>query len=128
TRVEPRAIGQDHARRDGAVKVRGTATYAADAAAHVTPAGHPAYLHLVQAPIGRGRITAVETAEVERLAGVLAVLTPDNAERMASANDRELAVLQDREVAFRGQVVAAVVADTPEVARQGAELLRVSYD
>ena len=43
-------------------------------------------------------------------------------------SDRELAVLQEGEVAFRGQYVAAVIADTLEGARYAASLVRVSYD
>ncbi len=59
---------------------------------------------------------------------MLAVLTPDRAERLADTGNRELAALQDREVAFRGQVVALVVADSSETARHAAALVRVEYD
>ena len=51
-------------------------------------------LHPVQATIARGRVTAIDTAAAEALDGVLAVLTHDNAERLASTDDAELAVLQ----------------------------------
>ncbi|MFH9347819.1 xanthine dehydrogenase family protein molybdopterin-binding subunit [Kitasatospora sp. NPDC017646] len=119
---EPEAVGRDLPRRDGAVKVLGTATYA-----YETPLTDAAYLHAVQATIARGRVTAVDTAAAEGLDGVLAVLTPGTAERLASTEDRELAVLQDEEVAFRGQVVALVVADSSEVARHAAALVRVEY-
>jgi xanthine dehydrogenase YagR molybdenum-binding subunit len=120
--LQPRAIGQPLVRRDGALKVRGTATYA-----YETPVERPVYCHPVQATIGRGRVTAVDTADAEALPGVLAVLTPFGTERLASAEDRELAVLQTDEVAFRGQLVGAVIADTSEVAREAADLVRVSY-
>ena len=75
--IEPHAIGQDHARRDGERKVRGTATYA-----YETPVDRPAYAFIVQAAVARGRVTAADTAAAEGLAGVLAVLTADNAERL----------------------------------------------
>ncbi|MGW2377006.1 xanthine dehydrogenase family protein molybdopterin-binding subunit [Kitasatospora sp. NPDC001683] len=119
---EPRAVGRDLPRRDGAVKVLGTATYA-----HETPLVNAAHLHAVQATIARGRVTALDTAAAEALDGVVAVLTPGTAERLASTEDRELAALQGEEVAFRGQVVALVVADSSEVARQAAALVRVEY-
>ncbi|MFJ8628625.1 xanthine dehydrogenase family protein molybdopterin-binding subunit [Kitasatospora sp. NPDC093550] len=119
---EPDAVGRDLPRRDGAVKVLGTAGYAGDA-----PLADPAYLHAVQATIARGRVTELDTAAAEALEGVVAVLTPATAERLASTEDRELAVLQDEEVAFRGQVVALVVADSSEVARHAAALVRVGY-
>ncbi|CAL9344957.1 Aldehyde oxidoreductase molybdenum-binding subunit PaoC [Streptomyces sp. enrichment culture] len=119
---EPDAIGRDLPRRDGAVKVLGTATYA-----YETPLENAAYLHPVQATIARGRVTELDTTAAEALDGVVAVLTPGTAERMASTEDRELAVLQDDEVAFRGQVIAVVVADGSEVARHAAALVRVTY-
>ena len=120
--LEPRAIGQALVRRDGEQKVRGTATYA-----YETPVEHPAFCHPVQATIARGRVTAMDTAAAEALDGVLAVLTPFNAERLASVEDREYAVLQSDEVAFRGQLVGVVVAETSELARQAADAVRITY-
>ncbi|RBY97685.1 xanthine dehydrogenase family protein molybdopterin-binding subunit [Blastococcus sp. TF02-8] len=120
--LQPRAIGQGLVRRDGEAKVRGTATYA-----YETPVDHPAYAHPVQAAIARGRVTRIDTSAAEALDGVLAVLTHENAERLASTEDRELAVLQSPEVAFRGQLVGVVLAETSELARQGADLVRVSF-
>ncbi|MDY0812661.1 xanthine dehydrogenase family protein molybdopterin-binding subunit [Kitasatospora purpeofusca] len=119
---EPQAVGRDLPRRDGAVKVLGTAAYAGENA----PAG-AAHLHAVQATIARGRVTELDTTAAEALEGVVAVLTPGSAERLAATENRELAVLQDEEVAFRGQVLALVVADSSEVARHAAALVRVGY-
>ena len=68
--LEPRAIGQSLVRRDGELKVRGAATYA-----YETPVENPAYCSLVQATVGRGRVSAVDTSAAEALPGVLAVLT-----------------------------------------------------
>jgi xanthine dehydrogenase YagR molybdenum-binding subunit len=120
--LEPRAIGRDLARRDGAAKVRGTATYA-----YETPVERPAFAQIVQSTVPLGRVTSVDTSAAEALDGVLAVLTADNAERLASTDDRELAVLQDRAVAFRGQPLAVVVAETSERAREAADLVRIGY-
>src|SRR4051795_1279461 len=121
--LEPRAIGQDLVRRDGELKVRGAAVYA-----YETPVEHPAYCSPVQSTVARGRVTAVDTSAAEALDGVLAVLTVSTAERLASTDDRELAVLQTDEIAFRGQLVGVVIAETSEVARQATDLVRVSYD
>ncbi|MCW2700686.1 MAG: xdhA [Blastococcus sp.] len=120
--LRPRAIGRDLARRDGVAKVRGTATYAFE-----TPVEAPAYAHPVQATVARGRVTAMDTAAAEALEGVLLVLTPFDAERLASTEDREYAVLQSDEVAFRGQVIGVVVAESSERARQAADTIRVTY-
>ncbi|MCW2695242.1 MAG: xdhA [Modestobacter sp.] len=121
--LEPRAMGQSLVRRDGEAKVRGTATYA-----YETPVPAPAYAHPVQATVARGRVTGMDTAAAETMDGVLVVLTPFTAERLASTEDWEYAVLQTDEVAFRGQLVGVVVAETSEVARQAADTVRVTYD
>jgi xanthine dehydrogenase YagR molybdenum-binding subunit len=121
--LQPRAMGRDLVRRDGVQKVRGTATYAFE-----TPVESPAFCHPLQATVARGRITAVDTAAAEALDGVLAIVTHENAERLASTDDAELAVLQSPEVAFRGQPIGVVVAETSELARQAADLVRVTYD
>jgi xanthine dehydrogenase YagR molybdenum-binding subunit len=118
-----REIGADRARRDGPAKVTGTALYAAE-----HPFADPAYAHPVPATVARGRITAIDSGAAFAVPGVLTVLTHENAERLASEEDKELWVLQSPEVAFRGQFVAVVVADSPEAAREAAELVNVSYD
>ncbi|MFR9801236.1 xanthine dehydrogenase family protein molybdopterin-binding subunit [Pseudonocardia sp. RS010] len=121
--LEPRAIGRDLARRDGGAKVRGTAVYADE-----TPVPDPVYCRIVQATIARGRVRSVDTTEAATTDGVVVVLTSADAERLASTDDAELAVLQGEDVGFRGQIVAAVLAETDEVAREAADLVRVEYD
>ena len=120
--LEPRVMGQALARRDGVDKVRGTAVYAME-----TPVEHPVYAHPLQATIARGRVTAMDTEVAEALDGVLAVLTPFNAERLASVEDAEYAVLQSPEVAFRGQLIGVVLAETSELAREVADGITVTY-
>ncbi|WP_103355824.1 xanthine dehydrogenase family protein molybdopterin-binding subunit [Amycolatopsis sp. CA-128772] len=121
--LEPRAMGTATTRRDGPAKVTGTAPYAFEA-----PADGPLYGHPVQATIGRGRCARIATVPAESLDGVVRVITPFTAERLASTDDAELAVLQDNEIPFRGHVVALVLAETPETARYAAELVEVEYD
>src|SRR4029079_16519129 len=60
------------------------------------------------------------------LSGVVAVLSHENAARL-EGGDGELALLQGDRVAYRGQYVAAVVADSLEVARESAGLVRIDY-
>lgn len=122
TMLEPRAIGQSYARRDGHAKVTGTAPYAFE-----QQVDDPAYLHPVQATIARGRVTAMDTAAARSVAGVLDVLTVFDAPTLADASDGELAILQDDTVHFRGQLIGGVVAETAEIAREAAALVRVDY-
>ncbi|SDS31730.1 xanthine dehydrogenase YagR molybdenum-binding subunit [Nocardioides scoriae] len=119
--IQAREMGRPVVRRDGRAKVTGTATYAAE---HRQDALHAV---VVQSTIARGRITALVSAQALAHPGVVAVLDHTNAGRLADTSDRELAVLQDDRVGFRGQVVAVVLAETLEAAREGAALVKVSY-
>ncbi|MQA10650.1 MAG: molybdopterin-dependent oxidoreductase [Pseudonocardiaceae bacterium] len=121
--LRPHAVATPVERLDGPAKVTGTAPYAFD---HAVP--NPAYLHPLQAAVARGRVTDIDTRPAEELDGVLAVLTHRNAPRLASDEDAELAILQSDEVAFRGQFLGAVIAETPEIARQAASLVRITVD
>ncbi|WP_049573718.1 xanthine dehydrogenase family protein molybdopterin-binding subunit [Streptomyces sp. SBT349] len=115
-------VGTPLSRLDGPLKVRGAATYAFE-----HRVDDPAYLGLVVSSVTRGRVTAVDDSAALAEPGVLAVLTHANAPRLAG-DDPELAILWSAEVWWRKQVVAAVVAETIEVARYAAGLVRVSYE
>jgi xanthine dehydrogenase YagR molybdenum-binding subunit len=123
TVLEQREIGADRERRDGPAKVTGTAPYAAE-----HPFADAVYAHPVQAAVARGTITAIYTRAAAAVPGVIAILTHENAERLASHEDEEFWVLQSPEVHFRGQFAAVVIAGTAEAAREAAELVELSYD
>jgi xanthine dehydrogenase YagR molybdenum-binding subunit len=114
----PRAMGASPARIEARAKVTGEARYAyeyeADGVSYCIP---------VQSTIARGEVRGVE-----EVAGVLAVIWAGNAPDLANKDDGELAIFQSRGVAYRGQMVAAVVAETLEGAREAAGLVRVDYD
>ncbi len=113
-----------HARIDGVEKkVRGTAPYAYE---HLTDA---VYLWPITATVARGRVTSMDTAAAESTDGVVAVLTIDNAPRLADTSDGDLTILQSPEIAYRGQLIGAVIAESPpEIAREAAASVSVSYD
>jgi xanthine dehydrogenase YagR molybdenum-binding subunit len=118
-----RLVGAGIARIEGPAKVRGTAPYAYD-----HDPGEPiTHLAVVQSTVNRGRVTRIDTARAEALPGVLTVLTPDNAPRLVGDLSSDLPVLQSREVHYQGQVVAAVVAETSEIAKEAAALVEVEY-
>jgi xanthine dehydrogenase YagR molybdenum-binding subunit len=120
--VEPRAMGRDLVRRDGPDKVRGLAPYADE-----TPVRDPLHAFLVQATIARGRVLDMDLTDAELVFGVRKMITAATAEKLASTEDAELAALQSTEVAFRGQVIGLVLAETAEAARHAAGLVRVDY-
>ncbi len=116
-------IGMARERIDGRSKVTGSAPYA-----YEYPAGNPAFAYPLQATVARGVIRSVSTAAAEAVPGVIAVLTPDRSPELAGQDDQELAVLQSANVAFRGQIIGAVIAESPEAARQATGLIEVAYD
>ncbi len=119
------AMGTHHDRVDGPEKVRGEARYAAE---HADPAAPPLAAWLVTSTIARGQVRRVDAGAALAHPGVRRVLDHTDAPRMADTSNRELAVLQDSDVAFRGQIVAVVVAESTEAAREGARLVTVHYD
>lgn len=117
------AVGRALTRLDGPAKVTGAAAYA-----YEHPVQQPLYLHAIQARIARGRVRSIDASAAAAATGVLAVLTPQNAARLPGRDDAELAILQSPDVPFRGAFVGGVIAQTPEIAREAAGLVQVSYD
>jgi xanthine dehydrogenase YagR molybdenum-binding subunit len=120
TTLATRAVGAPHTRIEGREKVTGAARYALD-----RPAEDVAYAWIVGAHVARGEVRRVDAAEALARRGVLAVLSHENAPALEPPDDAELAVLQSPRVAYRGQIVAAVAAETLEAAREAARRLRV---
>ncbi|GAA2433871.1 xanthine dehydrogenase family protein molybdopterin-binding subunit [Actinomadura vinacea] len=104
-------------------KLTGAARYAFE-----YPVEGVAYAYAVQAAAGKGTIRSVAASEAMALPGVVAVLSCENAPALKPVDDGELALFQSRRVSYRGQLVAAVVAETLETAQEAARLLRVEYD
>lgn len=121
--IPSRSIGTEVRRVDGPLKVTGTAPYA-----YEHEVENPCYLWPVTATIARGTITAFDTSAALAVPGVLRVLTHEDAPRLRVKTDPGLWVLQKPQVHYRNQIVAGVLAETPEAAREAAELVRVSYD
>jgi xanthine dehydrogenase YagR molybdenum-binding subunit len=129
-RIPPRAIGTPLNRIDGPRKVTGAARYA-----YEYPVAGMCYVWPVQSTIAKGRIVSVDAQAARALPGVIAVLSHENAPRLRPIPnpvlgqlDTDLDVFQSDAVAYRGQIAAAVVAETLEVARQAASLVAVRYE
>jgi xanthine dehydrogenase YagR molybdenum-binding subunit len=118
-----RAIGAPLDRIDGVQKVTGAAKYA-----YEYPVEGVTYVFPVQSTIARGRVVSIDASAARALPGVIAVLSHENAPRLAPLDDAELAVFQADAIAYHGQFVAAVVAETSEIARQAASLVVVHYE
>jgi xanthine dehydrogenase YagR molybdenum-binding subunit len=124
------SIGKPLTRREGVLKTTGAARYAAD--------NHPpGMLHAVLAvsSIARGRVTALEVAAAKAHPGVIEVMTPANAPKLALDPDAKLHpfmfrmdLLQNDHVRYANQAIAVVVAETLEAATEGALLLAPRYE
>ena len=118
--------GEAVTRKDGRLKVTGAATYAAEFQV-------PGLVHavLVQSTIAAGRIAGLDLQAAQGMPGVLAIITPGNASRLRVQEAPPMSVvtptLQDGEVAYNGQHVAVVVADTLERALAAAARVQVRY-
>jgi xanthine dehydrogenase YagR molybdenum-binding subunit len=121
-------------RTEGRDKVTGTARYAYEyrelEGAWLDEPGlaAAAYAYPVQATIARGRVRDIDAGAAAAMPGVLAILSCADPPELGSHDDAMLALFQSREITFRGQMVAAVVADTLEDARAAAQAVRVEYD
>jgi xanthine dehydrogenase YagR molybdenum-binding subunit len=117
-----RAIGAAVDRLEGREKVTGQAKYA-----YEYRQDEVAYAAIIQSTIGKGSIRGVDARAALELPGVLAVLWHENAPRLHEVSDAELEILQSDRVAYRGQIIGAVIADSYETARQAERLVRVEY-
>jgi xanthine dehydrogenase YagR molybdenum-binding subunit len=123
-------IGQPLTRREGVLKVKGQARYAAD--------NHPpGMLHAVMAvsSIARGRVTFLDVQAAKNHPGVIEVMTPANRPPLAEDPDAKtnpfmfrLDLLQNDKVRYANQPIAVVIAKTLESATEGAALLAPRYE
>ncbi|MGW0505984.1 xanthine dehydrogenase family protein molybdopterin-binding subunit [Micromonospora sp. NPDC003241] len=122
-------LGRDVDRVDGRAKVTGAARYSADYPPSDS-AAKLAHAHLVTSTIARGTIAAMDTAAARNAPGVLAVYSPYHplGMQVVPGVGETYAPLQDTLVRFRGQIIALVVAESAEQARDAARLIVTTYD
>jgi xanthine dehydrogenase YagR molybdenum-binding subunit len=125
---EPKANqGQPVPRIDAHAKVTGQARYASD-----FPVSNPAFAFLVTSAIAKGRIERMELDEAKAVPGVLDILTHENTGDLKPVKFGGVGVTTSiqrlgPEIFHDGQIIAMVVADTFEAAREAAYKMRVSY-
>lgn len=124
--VTATSMGTALERVDGREKVTGRATYAFENDHELDQA--PLHCWLVTSTTAKGRVLEVDATAALAHPGVVTVLDHTNAPRLADTDNRELAILQDDRIGYRGQIVAMVLAETTEAAREGARLTKVSQE
>ena len=112
-RLPTAAVGVPMARVDGPLKVTGGAHYAAD-----NPVPDFVHAALVCSTVASGTVDRIDSKAAGRAPGVLRILTDFSTVMLP---------YDIRRVAFFGQPVAVVVADTLEAATHGASLVEVHY-
>ena len=129
----PGIIGQAVSRLDGPQKVTGSAPFSAEFLMDGM-----VFAALAYSTIPKGRIVELDIADAEKAPGVVLVMSHRNAPKMkapplfmsaakAAAGD-SLPVMQDDRVAWNGQPIALVLAETQEQADHARSLIRARYD
>ncbi len=126
-------IGKPISRVDGVDKVTGKAKYAAEFS--VPDLAHGV---VVSSAIAKGKIKKIDTGDALSLAGVLQIFTYENRPKLAwfdiSYKDQDappgspFRPLHNATIKYSGQPIALVVAETFELARYAASLVRVEYE
>lgn len=126
-------VGAPISRLDGALKVGGTAPFAAE-----FPLDGMVYGALAFSTVARGRIASMDTSAAESAPGVVLVMTHLNAPKLttmpafmtaqkACAGD-DLPIMQDDRVHWNGMPIAIVLAETQEQADHAASLIAATYE
>ncbi len=119
-------IGSELSRKDGRLKVTGSATYTADTQ---VPGLH--YAVFATSAVASATIEALDTSGAERAPGVVYVMTHHNAPRLRPPapgfGSMTFLPLQSDQIRYEGQPIALIVADSLERAMHAASLVRPSY-
>ncbi|WP_324677417.1 xanthine dehydrogenase family protein molybdopterin-binding subunit [Hymenobacter sp. GOD-10R] len=126
-------VGKPTSRVDGRAKVTGEAKYAAE---FNTPG--LTYGFVLSSAIAKGKIKKIDASQALSLDGVLQVFTHENAPRPShfdrnfkdqdSVAGSPFKPLYSAEIKFSQQPIGLVVADSFEVARYAASLVKVEYE
>src|SRR6266571_4365350 len=124
-------IGAAAPRVDGRLKVTGEARYASD-----TPLANPAYAFLATSAIARGRIAGIDDNASRAIPGVLDILTHANTADAVKQTKlfsdggyvgSTIMPLGSDRIWHGGQIVAVVLAENFEAAREAAHRLDINY-
>lgn len=122
--ARPTVIGRHVDRVDGIPKVTGTARYTNDIALPGM-----LYGHCLRSPHPSARIVSIDVREARKLPGIHAILTgADVPDIRYGRQCRDIPILSRDRVRFAGDKVAAVAAESPEIAEAALELINVNYE
>ncbi|HEX6512779.1 MAG TPA: molybdopterin cofactor-binding domain-containing protein, partial [Chloroflexota bacterium] len=114
----------ENGRIDGRLKVTGQMPYAADIVVQGS-----LHVAVVRGPHPHARILSVDTSAAIALPGVVCVLTGADVAAIRSGRAlRDIPILAVGKTRFAGEMVAAVAAETEDIAEEAASLIRVEYE
>lgn len=120
-----KVVGRPAPLIDGIEKVTGRATYTADLNTNDALVGR-----ILRAPVSHGRILSIDTSRAVALDGVRAVLTGMDCDKTYGVIPiamNEYPMARDR-IRYRGEPVAAVVAETAAVAARALDLIDIEIE
>lgn len=121
---ELKVVGKSKRRYDGLGHVTGEATYVDDVFVPGTLA-----VKCLRSPVHKGAITKLDVSKAEALPGVHGVITwqdvPCNTYGYLTLDQK---VLADTDVRYKGEPIAAVAADTVEIANEALALIDLVID
>jgi xanthine dehydrogenase YagR molybdenum-binding subunit len=121
-------LGTRLRRVDGPLKVSGRARYAAD-----VPLPDLAFGVLICSTIAKGRVATIDSGRATAQPGVLQVITYQNCPKFqrpakpVASQGQSLVPLQGPDIAYYGEHVAVVVAESFEAATAAADLVKITY-
>ena len=116
-------IGRDVIRIDAIEKVTGAALYTSD-----LELPGMLYARLLKSPYAHAKIVRIDTSEAEKLPGVRAIMTGEEAPYRFGIYMADKVMLAREKVRYVGEPVVAVAADTEEIAERAVELIKVEYE
>jgi CO/xanthine dehydrogenase Mo-binding subunit len=119
-----KVVGTPVQRLEGPEKVSGRATYAAD----VSLPGM-LWCKVLRSPISYGRIKRIDASRASKLAGVHAIATGEDVHGLLIGRKiYDMPILADGVVRFIGEKIAAVAAESEEIAEEAVGLIDVEYE
>jgi CO/xanthine dehydrogenase Mo-binding subunit len=117
-------VGKSVPRLEGAEKVSGKTRYAAD-----IDIPEALWAKLLRSPLPHARIVKIDTSKAVKLSGVRAVITgADIPPVLTGLRMKDMPLLACDRVRYVGEPLAAVAADSAEIAAEALSLIEVQYE
>ncbi|WFU11607.1 hypothetical protein QA646_24775 (plasmid) [Rhizobium sp. CB3090] len=122
-------MGEPLPRIDARLKVTGKAPYPAD-----IPVNNLAHGMLVTSAVARGRLTSLHLNEARAVPGVIDVITHETVEgeleapEFGASGSTSIGPFHGTKIWYDGQIIALVLAETIEAAREGAMRISADYE